>query len=363
VTFLIATYSGALLLAGPLWGRLSDRIGRKPVLLISFCGTAAAFTILAFADQLWMLFLARGLAGALSGDIAAAPAYAADVSTPEKRAKSMGILGAAFGLAFTIGPGIGALLVGAEPQDESYRNIPLISAGLSLLTLILAILFLPESRKAGDKTQAPAEVSFLVGLADSLRFRHIALVVAIIFMISFVFSSMESTLPLWSEVEFSWGPQQVGYLFVFAGLVAVIAQGGLIGPLTRRFGEGWVVVGATLLLAMGMLGVAQAQSLAPLLFAVACLAGGFGLSNPALQSLVSRLSRAGTTGGALGLTQSASSLARVTGPPLAGFLFENHGHNAPYLFGGLVMLGVVALATILRLRLAREEARPAEGAS
>ena len=142
-----------------------------------------------------------------------------------------------------------------------------------------------------------------------------------------------------------------GYL-AFSGL----AQGGLIGPLTRRFGEGWVVVGATLLLATGMLGVALAQSLALLLFAVACLAGGFGLSNPALQSLVSRLSKEGTTGGALGITQSASSLARVSGPPLAGFLFENYGHNAPYLFGGLMMLGVLGLASVLRLRLAREEA-------
>ena len=349
VTLLVATYSAALLLAAPFWGRLSDRIGRKPVLLISFAGTAAAFSIMAFADQLWMLFLARGLAGALSGDIAAAPAYVSDISTPERRAKSMGILGAAFGLAFTIGPGVGAYLAGPEPAAETYRLIPLISAGFSLATLVLALIFLPESLKA--KSVGTVEERKSISFGALLQVPHLALVIFIVFVISLVFASMESTLPLWSEAEFGWGPSQVGYLFVFAGVIAVICQGGLIGPLTKRFGEPSVVLACVLLLGVGMAGIGLAHSLPLLLLAVGCLAAGFGLGNPALQSLVSRLSPAESTGGALGISQSTSSLARVMGPPAAGFFFEAYGQAAPYFIGAAVMAGAVLFAQLLRRRL------------
>ena len=225
-----------------------------------------------------------------------------------------------------------------------------------ILTLVIAAFFLPEPRRAKDRAAGEVKAAGTPPqrLIAALHFRHIGLIVLIIFLISFVFSSMESTLALWSEVQLAWGPRQVGYLFMFAGVIAVICQGGLIGPLTRRFGEAWVVVGATFVLALGMWGVAVAQSLPPLLFAVACLAAGFGLGNPALQSLVSRLSQTETTGGALGLSQSTSSFARVCGPPLAGLLFERFGHAAPYVFGGLVMMAVVVLAGALRQRLSRE---------
>ncbi len=360
VTFLIATYSAALLIAGPLWGRLSDRWGRKPVLLISFVGTASAFTIMAFADQFWMLFVARALAGFLSGDLAAAPAYAADVSTPEKRAKAMGMLGAAFGLAFTIGPGIGATLAGSEPDDAAFRTIPLISAGLSCATLILAALFLPESnpptkRETASQAAGRPAVTMAATIIASLRFRHMGLVVLIVFLISVVFAAMESTLPLWAETVMAWGPQQVGYLFVFAGIVAVICQGGLIGPLSRRFGEVRLVLAAAILLGLGMVGIAAADGLALLLFAVACLSAGFGLGNPALQSLISRLCPVETTGGALGVGQATSSFARVLGPPTAGFLFQTLNPAAPYLAGGLVMVLAAGLAIHLRQRLAGDD--------
>ncbi len=356
VTFLIATYSAALLLVAPIWGRISDRIGRKPVLLVSFVGTASAFAIMGFADQLWMLFLARGLAGLLSGDIAASPAYVADITDPKSRAKSMGMLGAAFGLAFTIGPGIGATLAGSDPGPEIYRTIPLISAGLSLTTLVLAFFFLPESltaerRRTGRQADGQRQSLFSV-----FRFRHMGMVVLVIFMISSAFAAMESTLALWAEAILGWGPREVGYLFVLAGVTAVICQGGLIGPLTRRLGEPRVVLLCGVLLTSGMASIALAEEVARLALGVVCLAAGFGLGNPALQSLVSRLSPAERTGSALGISQSTSSFARVCGPPAAGLLFEAKGPSAPYFAGTLVMLGVVLMAVVLMARLRDEPA-------
>ena len=358
VTFLIATYSAALLISAPFWGRVSDRIGRKPVLLVAFAGTATAFSIMAFADQLWMLFVARGLAGLLSGDVATAPAYVADITPENKRAKAMGILGAAFGLAFCIGPGIGATLAGPDPGPDAYLMIPLLSAGLSLTTLVLAALFLPESLKTKGRdpvaeTAQQDYPSMLSRFAAAFRFRHMGLIVSIVFLISVGFAAMESTLPLWSEAKLGWGPREVGYLFVFAGIIAVICQGGLVGPLAKRFGEPRLVFLCGVLLCLGMFSIAVAEALPALMLGVGSLAAGFGLGNPSLQSLVSRLSKQESTGGALGVTQSTSSLARVCGPPVAGLLFEFQGPAAPYFVGGGVMAAVVGLSLLLinRLRL------------
>ncbi|MEM7171493.1 MAG: MFS transporter [Pseudomonadota bacterium] len=356
VTLLIATYSAALLFSAPFWGRVSDRVGRKPVLLVSFVGTCSAFLMMAFADHLWMLFAARAIAGLLSGDIAAAPAYVADITKPKDRAKAMGILGAAFGLAFTIGPALGGYFIGDDPTPADYRNLPLFSAGLSATTLILTALFLPETKNKGTSNPSAAVTadspSVFRGYVESLRFPHVGLIIAIVFLISVVFASLESTIALWSEAALGWGPNFVGYLLAYAGIIWVGVQGGLIGPLTRRFGESRLVISASALLAVGMLAIGLTQGLVLLLIGVACLTAGLALSNPTLQSLISRLCQSGTAGGALGISQATSSLARVVGPAIAGLLFQQAGRSAPYLFGALVMLGVIWLALLLNRRMA-----------
>ncbi|MDH3970215.1 MAG: MFS transporter, partial [Rhodospirillales bacterium] len=243
VTLLVATNSLMVLIMAPIWGRLSDRWGRKPVLLTAFLGASAAFLLMAFADSLWMLFVARALAGSLSGDIAAGPAYVSDVSTPERRAKSMGLLGAAFALSFTIGPGLGATLAGADPATADFRTPALLSAGLAATAFVLGLIFLPESRRPGAQPKPEAGRNLRRILAE-LHYPNLPLITAILFLIGFVFVSMESTIALWSAEALAWGPRQVGYLFTFAGLVAIVFQGGLIGPLSRRFGEARLVLGA-----------------------------------------------------------------------------------------------------------------------
>ena len=347
VTLLVATQSLALLVSVPLWGLASDRWGRKPVILISFAGTALAFLVIALADQLWLLFLARALAGTASGDLAAGPAYIADVTTPERRARAMGLLGATFAAGFVIGPALGATLAGDDPSLASFRLPLFIAAGLAGLGFVVAALFLRESR-AGRRGGPHAAARSLRTILAALHFPKLPLIASILFLFGFVFAGMESTLAIWSEAQLGWGPRQVGYLLTFAGVIALIVQGGLIGPLSRRYGEARLIVVACALLGAGMALIPFVTALPLLMLAVACLSGGYSLGNPSLQSLISRLSHVERTGGALGLGQSTISLSRVAGPPGAGFLFENQGRAAPYFAGALIMVLVVLLAERLR---------------
>ncbi len=352
VTLLIATQSLALLLTVPFWGRASDIWGRRPVLLVSFFGTAVSFVILALADELWMLFVGRALAGLLSGEMAAGPAYIADVTSPQRRARAMGYLGATFAMGFVIGPFLGGVLAGGDVANADYRTPTLLAAGLAGTSVVLAFFFLRESRDPEAERRRRPPRSFKRFLV-TLRFPYLPLVFSVLFLFGYVFASMESTLALWTEAQHGWGPLQVGYLLAFSGAVAVVVQAGLIGPLSRRYGETRLIVAAAVLLGIGMALVPLSGGVPLLLVALASFAAGFGLGNPALQSLVSRLSHADRTGGALGLSQSTTSLSRVLGPPVAGFLFEKLGRDAPYFAGGLVMILVVVLADNLRRRVAR----------
>jgi MFS family permease len=372
VTFMIASYSFMQLFAAPLWGRASDRWGRKPVLLVSFAATTSAFLMLAFAQSFWVLVAARALTGTLSGDLSAAPAYVADITTPERRAWGMGLLGAAFALSFIVGAGFGgylselnvtAMLFDETAQGPDFFFPPLLSAGLSMTAFFFALFFLPESHRvksakeratddeaAGRTLQGRDIWHRIAGYLRAFYYPQLALVTVILFLVGFVFAHMESTLALWADISFGWNARQMGYLFAFAGVIAVIFQAGLLSPLTRRFGEARLVVFSTILLGIGMALVPSATGLGQILAAVACLAAGFGLGNPSIQSLITKLSRPEMAGVALGMGQAASSLARVIGPLWAGFLFESIGPDWPYIAGA----GFMALVLILAERLRRQ---------
>ncbi len=374
VTLMIASYSLMQLFAAPLWGRASDRWGRKPVLLISFAATTTAFLMLAFAQSFWVLVAARALAGALSGDLSAAPAYVADITSPERRARGMGLLGAAFALSFIVGASFGGYLselnVTAMLFDETatgpdYFFPPLLSAGLSMSAFFFALFFLPESHNIKSKAEradaADAARAAVQGrgigdrIMASLRALHypnLFLVTVILFLVGFVFAHMESTMALWADFAFGWTAREVGYLFAFAGIIAVIFQAGLLGLLTRLFGEARLIVLSAILLGSGMALVPGATGLIQILVAVACLAAGFGLGNPSIQSLITKLSRPEIAGVALGMGQAASSLARVIGPLWAGFLFQQIGPDWPYIAGACFMALVFFLALHLQRRVA-----------
>jgi DHA1 family tetracycline resistance protein-like MFS transporter len=345
VTLLMAIYSLMQFFSAPLWGALSDRHGRKPVLLASLLGIGLSYLWLAVAHSLWALFAARALAGIMAGNIAAAQAYIADVTPPEKRAQGMGLIGAAFGLGFILGPAIGGLLGGEDPAAPRFLGPGLAAAGLSFLALIFAVVALKESLDPAHRTVAGHRaLSRFSALAAGLGDPQLRLTVILLFLVTFVFAGMESTFALWSERAFGWGPAQNGYVFAYTGLLAALVQGGLIRRLAARFGESHLVLQGAVALGLGLLAIPFVHSLIPLLVAMALLAYGAGVSNPALSSLISLRSPDEARGATLGISQAATSLARILGPALAGLAFGGLGRSGPFLAGAVVMLGVLLLA-------------------
>ncbi|HZS82969.1 MAG TPA: MFS transporter [Stellaceae bacterium] len=348
VTLLMATYSFFQLFMAPLWGRVSDRHGRRPVLLLSLLGMVAGYLWLGFADALWMLFAARALQGTMAGNIAAAQAYVADVTTPENRAKGMGLIGAAFGLGFIIGPALGGLLAGPDPAAPAVAAPAFLGAGLSALALLGTLLFLKESLPAAARGRV--RTGRLAAVSKAVRRAELRQLLLVFFVVTFAFAGMETTFALWANRQFAWGAAQVGYVLTFVGVLSALVQGGLIGRLTRRFGEEQVLIAGTGAILLGLIAIPFATSLAILLGATALLALGMGLTQPSLNSLVSRQSGAHEQGEVMGVAQSTGSLARILGPALAGFLFGHYGRNAPYYAGAVLLLFVHILAHRLRRR-------------
>ena len=340
MTMLFATYSLMAMIAAPFWGRLSDRIGRRPVLMASMAASALAYLWLAVADALWMLFAARAIAGACAGNIAAAQAYVADVTPPERRAKGMGLIGAAFGLGFIIGPVLGGVIAGDDLATADLESPGLIAAGLSLLAFFGVAFVLPESLPAGRAYRPRGRIG---ALRNALGRPVLARLLAVFFLVILAFSGMETTFAWWAIAQFGWGPRPIGFVFFYVGLLSALMQGGLIGVLTRRFGEERLMLGGLVLIAAGLLLLPFARELPALLVALSALALGMGAMQPSLNSLISRRAGAETQGEVMGVAQSAGSLSRVLGPIVAGALFAEFGRNSPFLWGALLVCAALAI--------------------
>jgi DHA1 family tetracycline resistance protein-like MFS transporter len=348
VTALMAVYSLMQLFTAPLWGKLSDRVGRRPVLMVSMAASVCAYLWIGSATALWMLFAARGLAGACAGNIAAAQAYIADITKPEDRAKGMGLIGAAFGLGFITGPALAGFLAGSDPATADVETPAWVAAGLSFLALCGVVLILPESLPADRARSGPSHGRF-AAILGVLGRPVLSRLILIFFLVILAFAGMESTFALWAIGQFGWGPRQVGYVFSYVGILSAILQGGLIGRLARLCGEERLLVGGLALIACGLVALPFTRQLAALVGAVSALALGMGLMQPSLNSLISRRAGREEQGEVLGVSQSAGSLSRVLGPAAAGLLFGELGRNAPFFWGALL----VAAAFLLGLSLIR----------
>ncbi|MBT4934036.1 MAG: MFS transporter [Rhodospirillaceae bacterium] len=351
IGLLMASYSLTQFIAAPFWGRASDRIGRRPVLLITLAGASASYVLLGFSNSLWMLFLARALGGFMAGNISTAFAYVADITTPENRTKGMGVIGAAFGLGFIAGPAIGGILAGPDPLNADYRTPSLAAAGLSAIALTMAFFLLKESlsdeirKRIAEMPAKNRRQQFKSALAKP----GVGLLIGLSFLATFVFAGMETTFAMWSERRMGWGPQQNGYLFAFVGILAALVQGGLVGRLAKRFGETNLVIQGASALALGMLLIPFTNSLATLLGAMVIVAYGFSIITPSLNSLISLQVASSEQGGVMGVGRSATTMARVIGPAWAGLMFSMLGMDWPY-FGGAVVMTVVVLLGLRGLK-------------
>ena len=345
VGLLMAVYSLTQFIAAPIWGRLSDRIGRRPVLLISLAGIVLTYLWLGFAEELWVLFAARAAAGFMAGNISAAFAYVADITNRENRAKGMGIVGAAFGLGFIIGPAIGGIMAGSDPANADFQSPAFAAAGLSAFALVLGIFTLKESlsKEVRERISAKPRASRANQFRQALMKPKIRLLLFLSFLAIFAFSGIEATFALWSLRQFGWGPEQNGYLFAFIGLLNAGMQGGLIGRMAKRFGESNLILQGAVALTIGIALIPFSTQLWLLIIAMMIATYGFSVISPSLNSLISLQTSEEDQGGIMGVTRSATTLARVGGPAWAGLLFSVFGMDWPYYGGACIMALVVVL--------------------
>jgi len=330
VTGLMTVYSLAQFVAAPLWGQASDRWGRRPLLLLSILMTAAMLAAFASATSLWMLFLFRGLHGVMTANLAIAQACMADLTTPETRARGMGLIGAGFGIGFTLGPWLGGELAGFG------LSVPIwVAAGLSLLNFVLGVWLLPETRVPGAR---PAHRRLdPLALRRALAHPRVGPSIVLTFVFIFAFAAMESTFTLFAEHAHGLRPAQIGRLFGVVGVVGAVIQGGLIHRLVKRHGEAALLPPAFLTMAVGLTLLPLTPLGPPLYAEFALIASGQGVVSPALQSLISRGVSADEQGEVLGSNQSMGALARATGPLLGGWLFQHVSHGATFYVAGALL--------------------------
>jgi DHA1 family tetracycline resistance protein-like MFS transporter len=352
-----AAYSLMQFLFIPVWGRLSDRVGRRPVLLWSIAASAVGMTMLGLGHSLLWLFVARLWSGVATANIAVAQAYIADVTTPETRARGMGMIGMAFGLGFIFGPALGGILSRySVPGVASVGALPaLVAAGLSTINLLLALRTLPESlppaaRGRSVRRAVPLDVR---AFRAAVQVPGVGVAVATNFFVILWFAGMEQTFRLFTDDVFGMTAAATGAIFAVVGVVGAGVQGGLVHKLARRYGESRLIIAGPLVLAVAFALLGASPIFGPgarvaLYAASGLIALGNGIVQPALPAYVSRRAGAADQGLALGTLQSASALGRVFGPALGGILYSTLGASAPYSVGavGLLLAAVLAAARL-----------------
>lgn len=342
IAVMFSAYSLGQFFAEPFWGRLSDRIGRKPVILITVAANAVGYVMLAFAPNIWAAVAIRLFTGLGAGNVSTVQGYVADVTPPEKRAGRMGLIGAAFGLGFIVGPGLGGLLVREDLGRLGYQLPIFTAAAIALLAAVGVIVFLRESRAKADP--AAPRPPFLGGVHGAMKSPVVSRVLLVTLIYMAGFSGMESTFGLWTESRYDWGAREVGLSFMAVGVVSVITQGLIAGRLARRFGESRVLACGCLLFGAGLVG----QVLSPVAWMVPVMmalgAFGMAMTMPNISALISRSVEPDRQGALLGLNMAASSIARIFGPMIAGAIFTYIGHDWPFLIGAMLTVPAAVMA-------------------
>lgn len=345
VGLLTASYAAAQLIGAPVLGRLSDRYGRRPILLLSSVGTLVSFIILGFANSLWMLFAGRILDGLTGGNISVAQAYITDVTDEKGRAKGLGLIGAAFGLGFIFGPVLG----GALSTGERYALPAFVAAGITLVNVLAIFIWLPESLTKERREQMLNRATTTLNLTDlltALKRPVFGPLLQIRLWYGLAFATFTGAFALYAQYKLDLASNETGYILGYVGLLLVLVQGLMVGPLTARFLEIRLIMAALIVLALSLVGWALAPNLLVLLIVLTPLSIAAALLNTLVNSVITKSVQPEEVGGALGLASALESLSRVFGPIMGGIVLEELGTWAP----GVVAAGLLACLLVYMWR-------------
>jgi MFS transporter, DHA1 family, tetracycline resistance protein len=348
ITPVLGSYSLCQLLAAPWWGHMSDRYGRRPILMSSLAGACLSYVLLGFAHNIWWLLASRMLAGFMAGNIAAAFAYASDVSTPEKRAATLGLVGAAIGIGFSLGQPIGGLLAGTDPDSANFVAPAVVSTALSLVAILLVRFVLPEShaRPAAEPGAPRGRPRWAWRLLSERP--GLARLAGATLAVTYSQAILESIFALWALKRYGYGPRTVGFLLFGVALPALIMQGGLVRMLAPRLGEARLAMWGVLVYVTGLVIVGQGASVDVTIAGLLLCGAGLGAYNPCAFALASQQSQGHDRGAVVGAYVASGSLARVLGPFTSGPIFAFLGTSAPFLVGACVTLPAAWLVSRAR---------------
>ena len=347
IALCIASFSLGQLIASPLWGRASDKYGRKNLLVVSLFAGAVIVALNALAVTPELLIIARFVAGLAAGSFSIAFAVAADISTPQNRTKVMGAVGAGFSLGFILGPAIGGFVAGNDPGPEAFVRVCYIGAAMFAVGGIVTMIFLPETRREHDPAEGePQQVNRMAVLKDPV----LGMMILLSLISSMALAKMESTFAFFASDVLSLAPSGIGLFFAAMGIIGVAGQVGAAGYLSRKIGERGMVMMALCFLSAGMFTLAMSSEAVQAFIGMCIIAMGFSTITPAMSGLTSLSAPANAQGVALGLVQSSGSLGRVIGPALAGVLYDFSGPSSPFWVAGVTLLiclfGMVAWTRI-----------------
>ena len=343
VTGLIfSAYPLMQVIAAPILGRMSDMFGRKPILLLSIGGTACALVLLGFANSLWMLLASRMLDGITGGNISVAQAYMTDITSEADRGKAFGLVGAAFGLGFIIGPLTGGLLAVYGAHVPAFA-----AAGLAGINLLLVTFILHESlsvQRRAEIAAAPAHGFNIHELASALKLPRVGPLMWMRIVTGFTFAVFEGGFTLWASTALGLTARDIGLVLAYVGVIQVIIQVGLIGPLTKRFRDPQLIVGASALAALMLFLWGISPNIWTLIAIMPFLSLGMAVANTILGSALTKAVHPDEVGGIIGLSTSVGSLTRIPAPSLAGLLIQAVGVWAPGVLAGLLTAAAIPYA-------------------
>lgn len=331
IGLLASAYSFFQFVSSPILGRLSDRFGRKKLLIISQMGTALGFIILGVANSLPLIFLSRIIDGATGGNISIAQAYIADVTTEKQRVRGMGLISAAFGMGFIFGPAVSGLLAPYGYSIPAY-----FAAGVSVITVLTNILFLKESVNTKKAIKEKATGFTFRRLKEAMAHFPIGILITAFFVLNLSFSVLQGVFAIWTQYTFGFGARQNGFLFTYIGVVAVLTQLFILPYLSRKTNETKLLIYAILIMSLGFL-VLPLDGIYSVYLALLIIASTNGIVNPTVQSLASKSVHKEEYGGTLGIFQSVGSLGRIFGPSFGGTIYDLAGVNYPFFLSSILI--------------------------